>query len=213
MKRPTRTTSVIALGLFASLLMAGCGGTTAPSTTPTTGPSVDQPNVQVSPSATPSATADPDDAPTLAPVGKNVSDVALAYLTERENAASAYRKDPNDWLDDVKDLMTAEGFKALKESVGGGDGDDRMWQTSHEEGLSVSVTVECQADTAAPNTDKDKALLCVTHDQVLGKDGKPLATSKIPASWPYTGTQTATLNMVNTDSGWRVALDASGLAG
>lgn len=217
----------LSLLLFGAGLLAGCATTADPSASPSTTPSIDQPRAvpatpsvpqvpDLSTSASPdpsSPDASPGDEPTLAPVSKNVTEVATKYLKERENASSHYRTSPTEWLDKVKPLMTSDGYKQVRAGVSEDAGDDRVWQVSHEQGLAVKVTAECQVDTAGGDTDTFKALVCTITDMPVDKDGNLVPTTKIPDSWPYAGTNTATLNMTNTAEGWRVSLDASGMAG
>lgn len=232
MVRSARTWRVAVLTpvvLALALGLSGCELKDAPAVAPTptsTGPTVEQPQVPKlpqSPSTSASGTSGATTSggkpsgdsthPTTKPIPDDTAKVATAYLNARENAASYDQPTATSWLKNVEPLMTKKGFEVMKASLGDPSGAQYAWQVSHDKGYAVKVSVNCVANSAVPDTDTSKALLCSLTDQVVDKTGKPVPTTDIPPSWPYVGPQaSATLMMAKVGSDWRVDLDASGMA-
>lgn len=225
--RRTPTLALASAALAGTLLLTGCGGDgeEQPQDPGTTAPGAQAPEVAGSPSApaSDSATSATPSAPTSSakpPTATEVQDKALQrtaaeFVNERENQASHYRKKPQDWIADVKPYMTAAGHKELSESASGGlSAGGNAWTVSHDEGLAVKTEVgQCKELSQAGSTATTKTVSCPVMDLVIDKEGKKVATNKVPPMWPYVGEQQdALLEMKKEGGGWKVNRDATGLA-
>lgn len=146
-----------------------------------------------------------------------LQETAEKYITVRENQASYHHEKPGDWLDEVKEYMTPEGYQTLTEGVGSAEpGGGYAWTVSHEQGLAVNPEVgECVELTQASEgtSDTEKTVSCPLTDIVVDKDGKNIPTNEIPPTWPYVGEQQdVLLSMKKDGEGWKVDMDMTGMA-
>lgn len=225
--RRTPTLVLASAALAGTLLLTGCGdgGEEQPQDAGTTAPGAQAPEVAGSPSAStsapeetakPSASASSAKPPTATGVeDKDLQHAAAEFVNERENQASHYRKKPQDWIADVKPYMTKAGHKELSASASGGvSAGGNAWTVSHDEGLAVKTQVgQCKELSQAGSTATTKTVSCPVTDLVIDKEGKQVATTKVPPMWPYVGEQQdALLEMKKEGGGWKVNRDATGLA-
>lgn len=214
------TKTPLTLGLLAITTLALAACTSTPEAQPTTtAPEAVAPTVQAN---TP-PTSDEDaggkpvvGAPEANDVDESIQKVAEQFIHERENQASYNRKKPEDWLKAVKPIMTASGYKQLTAQVGGGADAQGgyAWDVSHEKGLAVKAKVgKCLHLTQAGGSATEKTVTCSVIDIVVGKDGQPITSSDIPSTWPFVGEQQdALLTLKKEGGGWKVEMDATGMA-
>lgn len=220
-RRSRATTGFIALVAVGGIALFGCTNNEEPSEPePTTTSEAQAPEVEGSePSQSPPPSQGVSDGGGEPPQALEIEDetvqeTAEQYLTERENQASHYRDEPNDWLATVKEYMTEEGYARLTEDVSGGSG-GYAWGISHDQGLAVKVEVgQCEELTqTGADTDTEKTISCSVNDVVVDKDGKRIPTTEIPPTWPYVGQQqNALLEMKKSGEGWKVDMDMTGMA-
>ena len=216
-----RKKALIPLAATASLaiLLTGCTTEEEPVEESTSEAVAEAPNVpqqQPTPSAS-TPQSDEGGDPGVSEVNDgSLQEVAVKYISERENQASHHHEKPNDWLKEVEKHMTKEGFKELSDSVGAGDGaGGYAWNVSHEQGLAVKAdTGECEViDQAGVDTDTEKVVGCAVTDVVVDKDGEPVPVSDIPPTWPFVGPQDdALLHMKKEGESWKVHMDMTGMA-
>lgn len=218
------TLGVAAILTASALVLAGCTNDPEPEEQTSEAPSAEAPEVGGDGGSSPSDSGGGEESPEEQgppPEALDVEDgtlqeVAVQYITVRENQASYYHEKPTDWLDEAKEYMTTEGHQTLTESAGSGAGGSHAWTVSHDQDLAVKPEVgECVELTQATETisDTEKTVSCPVMDIVIGKDGEPIPTNQIPATWPYVGEQQdALLGMKKDGEGWKVNMDMTGMA-
>lgn len=218
------TLGVAAILTASALVLAGCTNDPEPEEQTSEAPTAEAPEVGGDGGSSPSDSGGAEESPEEQgppPEALDVEDgtlqeAAVQYITVRENQASYHHKKPTDWLDEAKKYMTAEGYQTLADNAGSGAGGSYAWTVSHDQGLAVKPQVgECVELTQATETvsDTEKTVSCPVTDIVVGKDGKPIPTNQIPATWPYVGEQQdALLGMKKDGEGWKVNMDMTGMA-
>lgn len=222
-KRSRAALSLAALAAVGALLLSGCTSD-EPEAEPTNTAEAEAPAVNGNePDVEEEAPSSEEDVATeeapppeaLAVEDETIQEIAQKYINERENQASHYREEPTEWLDDVKEYMTAEGHQSLAETAGEGASGGYAWAQSHDQGLAVEVRVgECEELTqAGEGSDTEKTISCPVTDIVVDEDGDNLPTNEIPPTWPYVGDQQdALLAMKKSGEGWKVDMDMTGMA-
>lgn len=188
------------------------GSAPRPSSTssPPPAPTAGGPSGSTATPATPGAPSEEDGGPSVSAPARSAAQAAQRYLQGRENIASWYQQTPTSWLEATAPVMSPQmrsEYEAMQST-------DSTWTMAHELGLSVKVIADCEVtDAAGPATATWQMLQCSVLDQPLGRDGTPLATTKIPAEWPLVGQQqAATLELKKTGSRWVVVRDWTGQA-
>lgn len=222
-KRPQMALGLVALAAVGGLVLSGCtSNEEKPQAAETSAAQAQAPEVEVNPDDSTAPTAPIPTVVGPPPEALDVKDqtlqeTAVKYINERENQASQHHKKPGDWLTEAKKYMTENGYKQLTQNMGPVDesAGGYAWNVSHEQGLAVKVVVgECTELTqGSSGKDNEKTVMCPVTDIVVDKDGKNVATTNIPPTWPYVGEQQdALLLMKKSGEGWKVDMDMTGMA-
>jgi hypothetical protein len=146
---------------------------------------------------------------------KDIQESATAFLTVRENQMSWNQANVTSWLDQVKPLMTEEGYGRIASGIDPNGSPGNTWETAHAQGIATKVQVgKCFVNLASGvDTPTRKIIQCPVVDTPIDKDGKPLATTRIPSMWPYAGSRpNALLEMRKQGDKWYVHADWTGQA-
>lgn len=210
----------LTLALGASLAVTGCSSATpTPEKTTSNG---DVSAVPVGPGTNPTGSAGsgtdaPDTSGTTEPTETTVDPViqsaAEGFIAARENQTAHYHQTVTGWLEEARPFLTVESHAALlaqaEEALASGGNPGFEWDTSHAEGFAVQTLVEpCQPVEDAENHATTANVSCPLTDIVIGVDGEPVETHRIPNLWFTVGPQPdVLLTLTLTPEGWRVASD------
>lgn len=184
---------------------ADSGNTTEQDGTAGTSPSV---SVPVDPSYTPPAP------PQTSNVPAGARDVAVAYLTAKENRDAYFQQNVRSWVDSVTPITTPlarQRWDSL--NVEGSPGAAWLW--AHDAQVKTKLTdMRCvdNPEVRSPQPNKFISIRCTWTAVPVYANELRVPPNLIDFTWDYNGPRgPAVLSMAN-DGGWKVSMDATGIA-
>lgn len=218
MNKKFTTPVACAVGVVA-MSVAGCssnpGGGSSASTSSSSSTSSIQPGAQGGGSA--STSSEPTSKPSAPTTASDVSaeevgKSAVDFIDARENATSAYQKDDMAWVEQAKPYVTDRMYKELG---GGTPGSVSIpLQMARDAGVKIKVDSKCSIYPEGEIADKSyKVLTCDINDTIVGKDGKVLPPTKVPAGVIGGVRPSVMLQMKDVGGSWKVDKDLTGQGG
>lgn len=178
----------------------------------------DATNTTPSPSTTVSIPVNPSYVPPSPPQTANVPaaarDVAIQYITAKENRDAFYQQNVRTWVDSVTPITTdlaRERWANLDPNGNSG----AAWIWAHDARVKTQITdVTCtdNPELRSPQPDKFLSVRCTWLAVPVYADGSRVPPNLIDFTWEYNGPRgPAVLSMIN-NGGWKVSLDATGIA-
>lgn len=138
---------------------------------------------------------EPADTSPLPPATPSMVDVSTAFIAERENTVSFEHPSASRWVERVRPLMTAAGWKSLNARRIDREGLTRSIAVREKWATRVK-DVSCFHSAAGGRPTATRAVVfCRGEATTIDRGGLPVPPEQLPDSWPHTGPVTAALEL------------------
>lgn len=158
--------------------------------------------------------ATPPPTPSADNVPKEVLSLAREYVTAKENKEAFNQTDQKSWTNEVT-AITGPLVHDQWKSIDTGDRPGYAWMWAHQKRVKTAIKgFECRDNPEVPSPDPKKMLSirCGWIAVPVYANGEQVPPNNIDFTWEYNGPRgPAVLSVVN-NGGWKITMDATGIA-